>query len=322
MLSIAGRIAVSVALISCAVLPAHAQQLPSQSPTDPAQMQVLAPELSVQPPTDPARMQVLAPELSVQSPADPMGTQLLAQQLPGQPPTDASGFEVLVTPYLWLPWVSAHVNPSVARLPGLPSVSDTIGAGTVISHLTWVPFMGEAEFRDGPYGFITDYIHAPFKAGINTPNLVFGGANAGLTLDTGTGMFLYRFFSDPDQYVDLGVGLRAWGISGNLSENQRLLPLPLPPITLTNGGAWVDGLASARYHREFGDGFSATAYGDIGGGGASLDWQAVATLDYVVRPGFDVHGGFRAMGFNQSGALSSFSVHMYGPILAATFHFP
>jgi hypothetical protein len=303
MLPIAGRIAVSVALISCAVLPAHAQQLPSQ------------------PPADPARTQVFAPQLSVPPPADPMGTQVLAQ-LPGQPPTNPSDFAVLVTPYLWMPWVSAHVNPSVARFPNLPSVSDTIGAGTVISHLTWVPFMGEAEFRDGPYGFITDYIHAPFKAGINTPNLIFGGANAGLTLDTGTGMFLYRMFSDPDQYVDLGVGLRAWGISGNLSENQRLLPLPLPPITLTNGGAWVDGLASARYHRELGDGFSATAYGDIGGGGASLDWQAVATLDYVVQPGFDLHGGFRAMGFNQSGALSSFSVHLYGPILAATFHFP
>jgi hypothetical protein len=309
------RISAFVLLMGAAVLPARAQQLLGQPPGDPTGTKLLA----QQPPglsADSTGTKLLA-----QQPPDLATDPLLAQQLPGQPPTNSTGIEVLVTPYLWMPWVSANVHPSIARLPGLPSTSGTVDAGTVISHLTWVPFMGEAEFRSGSYGIITDYIHAPFKAGIDTPNLTFGGSNEGLTLNIGTGMFMYRLFSDPNQYLDIGAGLRAWGIGGDLSLNQRLLPVPLAPVSVSKGGAWVDALAGGRYHAELGNGFGATAYGDIGGGGASLDWQAIATLDYQVQPGFDVHAGFRTMNFNQSGSLSSFNVHMYGPILAATFHF-
>jgi hypothetical protein len=243
-----------------------------------------------------------------------------AQQLGPQsspPPSDPLGIEVLATPYLWLPWVSAAAHPLVPKLPGVQSRSDTVGAGTVISHLTWVPFMGSAEFRSGPYGVVVDYIHAPFKAGIQTPGIIFGGANAGLAVNEGSAIFMYRLLSDPVQYLDLGAGVRAWGFGGDLSLNQGLLP----PVSVTKGGAWGDGLAALRYHRDLGDGFSATAYGDIGGGGASLDWQAVATLDYAVQSAIDLHVGFRALNFNQSDTLAGFNVHLYGPILAATFHF-
>jgi hypothetical protein len=39
--------------------------------------------------------------------------------------------------------------------------------------------LGEVEFRDGPYGVITDYFRAPLKAGIRTGNILFnGGAEA------------------------------------------------------------------------------------------------------------------------------------------------
>ena len=85
--------------------------------------------------------------------------------------------------------------------------------------------------------------------------------------------------------------------------------------------AWADALGAVRYHRDLGNGFSATAYGDLGAGGANLDWQAVATIDYTCQSWIDVHGGFRALNFNTSGKFADTTVHMYGPILSASFHF-
>jgi len=59
----------------------------------------------------------------------------------------------------------------------------------------------------------------------------------------------------------------------------------LSPATASNGGSWADPLLAARYHRDLGNGYSATVYGDIGGFGigAHLDWQLVGTTDYALN---------------------------------------
>lgn len=226
--------------------------------------------------------------------------------------------EVLLTPYLWTPWTSLDIHPSVAALPGLSSESRTVDPGKLLSHLTWIPFMGTAEFRNGPFGVMLDYIHVPLKGTIDTRGILFGGGRAGLTQDTGTALFAYRAFSAVDQYLDIGAGVRAWGIGGNISLNPGLLPA----VTVTRGGAWADGLAAVRYHLELGNGFGATGYGDVGAGGANLDWQAVATLDYSIAYGVELHAGFRSLNFNYDSRFARFNVQMYGPVLSATFYFP
>jgi hypothetical protein len=235
---------------------------------------------------------------------------------PVQPASAPAGFEVLATPYLWMPWTSVGINPSNPRIP---RASGTVDFGELVSHLTWVPFMGEVEFRDGPFGVMTDYIHAPLTTGVSTRNILFSGANAGLTLDTGTAMFLYRAIAQPDQYVDVGAGVRAWGFAGGITLNEGLLP----SVSVTRGNAWADPLIGARYHRDLGNGFGATAYGDVGGFGvgAHIDWQLLGTIDYAANSWIDLHAGFRSMNFNYSLPNAGLNVNMYGPILAATFHF-
>jgi hypothetical protein len=177
--------------------------------------------------------------------------------------------------------------------------------------------MGDAEVRSGPYGLLLDYIHAPVKAGINTSGVIFGAATGGLVIDTGTALFLYRPFSDPIQYLDIGVGARAWGFAGDISLSQGLLPA----VSVTRGASWADGLAAVRYHRDLGNGFGATLYGDLGAGGASIDWQLLATVDYSFRSWLDLHAGFRSMNFDYTAERARFDVHMYGPILSGTVHF-
>ena len=225
-------------------------------------------------------------------------------------------FELLATPYLWVPWTSANIRPSNTRIP---SASSTIDPGKLISHLTWVPFMGQFEIRNGQFGFVGDFIHAPVKSGISTRNILFGGGTGKVTIDTGSGIFLYRPISSPDQYVDIGLGFRVWGVDGQIALNQERLRA----VTVSDGFVFADPLIAARYHRELGNGFGATLYADLGGFGvgAHFDWQLVGTIDYAMRPGVHLHAGFRSLNFSYGGTAANFNVNMYGPIIGATFRF-
>lgn len=244
-----------------------------------------------------------------------------AQQAPAaswQQVPEQQNLEILPTLYLWFPWTTTDVRPFNARIP---STSSTIGPGSLISHLTWVPFMGAVEVRSGSFGLITDYLHAPVKAGISTRNIIFTGANAGQTLDSGTVIAVYRAIALPDQYADVGIGVRAWGFDGDISLNPR--GQFLSPVKVSNGGSWADPLIGLRYHRDLGNGYGATGYADVGGFGvgAHVDWQLVGTIDYTPWPAMDLHAGFRTINFDINGPRAEFNVHMYGPILGATFHF-
>ena len=232
------------------------------------------------------------------------------------PPQASPRIEVLLTPYVWLPWTASTVSPYNSRIP---SASSTVDPGTLISHLTWVPFMGAAELRYGAYGAMFDYIHAPVKSGANSKAQLFSGATTGMTEDSGTAMFLYRPWAQSDQSIDVGVGVRAWGIAGDIKLNQGLLP----PVSVANGLSWADPLIGGRYHRELGNGFGLTAYADVGGFGlgAQVDWQILLTLDYRLNSWVDLRGGIRSLNYTYRGKSAEFTEHLYGPILAATFHF-
>lgn len=247
-----------------------------------------------------------------------------AQQAIGPPAQPAllppaplgSNVEVSATPYLWFPWVSLRIRPSDTRIP---TASETIGPGTLYDQLTWLPFMGTAEFRTGPYGLVLDYMHVPLRAGIGTRDILFSGATSGLTMDIGTALLLYRPLVDPIQYVDVGLGVRAWGLAGDITLNEGLLPA----VSVSNGLSWADPLVAVRYHRELGNGFSATASGDVGGFGlgAHIDWQLVGTIDYAVNSWIDAHAGFRSLNFNYGAPHADFKFSGNGPIIGVTFRF-
>src|SRR5204862_828569 len=129
-----------------------------------------------------------------------------------QDATTPSGYQFLVTPYLWLASVHTTMSTPLAREPQVDSNVSTID---LLSHLEGAPFMGSAEVRYGSLGFLVDAIHLPVSTKITTHDIFFQGGNAALKADTGTGIALYRFFQDPVQFADGGLGFRAWGFSSN-----------------------------------------------------------------------------------------------------------
>jgi hypothetical protein len=250
------------------------------------------------------------PACAQQSPA------LLSTPLPA-PSGSSSGVQVIVTPYLWLAGINTAISTPLARAP---VVDTSVGAFQLLGRLDAVPFMGSAEIRDGPFSLLGDVLHVPVGTNITTRNLFFQGGTASLTTNIGTAVFLYHAVDQPVQSLDGGVGFRAWGVSSNLTLNGGLLPT----ASVSRTAEWGDPLIAARYHRDFGNGFGLTAYGDFGGFGvaAHVDWQVVGTLDYALKSWAALRLGYRSLNVNyQGGGNFGFDVHMKGPILAATFRF-
>jgi hypothetical protein len=227
-------------------------------------------------------------------------------------------YQFFVTPYLWLASVHATTLTPLARVPQVNSNVSTID---LLSHLEGAPFMGSFEARYGDLGFLADAIHLPVSTRITTHNIFFQGGSAALEANTGTGIALYRFLGDPVQFADAGLGFRAWGFSSRLELNPGLLR----GVSVTPSGGWADPLIGARYHRDLGNGWALTAYGDVGGFGvgAHTDWQVLGTVDYSLGPAWDLHLGYRSLNFSIAGSEGrfGFDVHMRGPILAGTFRF-
>src|SRR5215469_9684699 len=125
-------------------------------------------------------------------------------------------YQFFVTPYLWL--ASVHAT-TLTTLDRVPQVNSNVSTIDLLSRLEGAPFMGSFEARYGSWGFLADAIHLPVSTSITTHNILFQGGNAALKANTGTGIALCRFFQDPVQFADAGIGFRAWGFSANLSLN-------------------------------------------------------------------------------------------------------
>jgi hypothetical protein len=236
-----------------------------------------------------------------------------------QETTLPGGVQILFTPYLWLPNINSTILTPIDRVP---QVNSDVGAFQLLGHLKAIPFLGTIEIHDGPLSLLGGAIHLPVGADITTRNVLFNGGNAGLVIDAGTATLLYRVLNMPGQFADFGVGFRAWGFSANLTLNPGILPAQ----SVNRSAGWVDPLIAGRYHYDFGNGFGATAYGDVGGFGvgAHSDWQVLGTIDYTPSPWIDLHLGYRSLNFNYtaSGGFDlGYNVHIKGPILGATFKF-
>jgi hypothetical protein len=240
------------------------------------------------------------------------------QAASAQDATAPGGYQFFVTPYLWL--ASVHAT-TLTPLAHEPEVNSNVSTIDLLSHLDGAPFMGSLEARYGPLGFLADAIHLPVSTSIATHDIFYRGGTAELKANTGTGIALYRVLEDPVQFADAGLGFRAWGFSSRVELNPGLLP----GVSVNPSGGWTDPLIGARYHRDFGNGFGVTAYGDVGGFGvgAHTDWQVLGTVDYSLNPSWNLHLGYRSLNFNITGSEGrfGFNVHLRGPILAGTFRF-
>lgn len=229
--------------------------------------------------------------------------------------TTTDGLQFYITPYLWIAGVSGTLE---TPLPRIPSLDASANFGDILSHLDAIPIMGAAEVRYGRFGLLTDVIAISVKAGVSTNNVLFSGGNTKLTQFIGTIAPVYRVLEASDQSLDLGAGVRVFGMWAKFGLYSGLLP----GFTISPSASWATGLAVARYHYQINSKWGLTAYGDIGAGPSSdLTWQLLGTVDYQLTASTVVRLGYRHLQFQFGGNILNQNMRMSGPILATTIRF-
>ena len=244
---------------------------------------------------------------------------------PPAPPSGAPGFisglQVIAYPYLWLAGLNMGIETPLARAP---QINISAGSGEILSNVSYMPFMGAAELRYGPFGVLADGLHVPLVVPITTRNIFFQGGSSAVVLDVATGDALYRLLDQPGQTADAGLGFRFWGASTVTTLFGRSL-LQVQTQQVNASGSWTDPLIAGRYHRDFGYGFGLTAYGDVGGFGiaAHSDWEIIGMLEYVWNPQLTFDIGYRSLNvaYSTSRRPLGFNVHMKGPVIGLTLRF-
>jgi hypothetical protein len=227
----------------------------------------------------------------------------------------APRWEFSLTPYLWIAGVTGSLQ---TPNPRLPAQNVSAGFGDVLSHLNAIPIMGAAELRYGRFGVMTDIIAISVKSDVSTDGVLFTGGSARVTQVMGSAVAAYRILEQPGQSLDLGIGVRAIGLSSKFTVDGGALP----GFSRTPGVSWANAIGAIRYHLDFSPSWGVTAYGDIGGAGsASLTWQLLATVDYRWSEATSLRIGYRHIQFRHDGPALQQNMGLSGPILGATIRF-
>jgi hypothetical protein len=220
-----------------------------------------------------------------------------------------------VTPYLWIAGITGTLSAPNNRIPD-QSASATFG--DILSHLNSIPIMGAAEARYGRFGIIADIMAISVKTDVSTRDVLFSGGSTQATQVIGTALGTYRVAGGSSQSLDLGLGVRAFGLSTDFTVNPGLLP----GLTKSPGATWAYPITAIRYQREFGAKWGITGYADIGGGpNSEFTWQLMGTVDYRLTASTIFRLGYRHLLFQYNGEGIHQNMGMGGPIIGATFCF-
>jgi len=232
---------------------------------------------------------------------------------PGQAMAEAAqGWQFNITGYLWLSGIDLGLTGPNGR-----TVSQNYGFIDIIDHLHGMPFMGAAEVRYDRFGILADLIHLPVGGHFQTENVLFRGGSVNLNTTIGTVIGLYRVVLDNAGTLDLGGGIRAYGLSATTSLRAGLLP----GMSVSSWAATTDPIISVRGHLNLGNGFGVDAYGDVGGFGVGtkLSWQLIGALDYQMNQSINLKLGYRYLQADLE--KQDATIKIGGPFLAMSYRF-
>lgn len=239
---------------------------------------------------------------------------ILAALSVGAAAEDGQRPQVSLTPYLWLAGVSGTLGTKAGTIPDARVEADF---GDILSNLNAIPLMVAGEIRQGPFGVMADLVAISVEADTDTRGPAFSGGEARLRGVIGSVLAAWRVAETGRGALDLGVGLRAFGVSSRFT----LEPGLLQGRRVERDANWVNPIAGLRYRHDLGAGWTATLYGDIGGGGGDLTWQALATIDYRLSDSTTLRAGYRFLSFERDSRALSQDIGLGGPLLGATFRF-
>ena len=227
---------------------------------------------------------------------------------------ESSAWSFQLTPYLWV----SSLDGQVATIRDLPTVNVDASFNDIIDNLNFA-FMLLGEARRDRFGLLMDLIYMDLDVDGTTPGPVFSGAELEFTNFTGTFLGTYRAFESDTAAIDVLGGVRVWATDTELTLKAGLRPA----ASDDESESWADLVFGARGQWALGNGFSITAYGDVGpfDTGSDMTWQLSGVLSYAFKETFSAELGYRILDvdYDKDGFL--YDLRLEGPILGATFRF-
>jgi len=226
-------------------------------------------------------------------------------------PAPAEGWKHELAPYLW-----GAAMDGTAGIGGV-TADVNMSFGDILDHLE-MGFMGTYRATKDRYVLNFDAIYMGLGTTVRGPN---GQLKADVDMDQ-TALEADAGYEAVDNLVVFG-GLRYVDLSGKVAAQG-----PLGIERSGDGGAdWLDPVLGVTYTIPFGDQWSSTLRGDIGGFGVGSDfsWQLAATLRWQASPRIGVVGAYRYIAMDyESGKNANYfkyDVAISGPALGMVFTF-
>jgi hypothetical protein len=261
-----------------------------------------------------------------------------APEAQGAEDLDDGNWHFSLTPYLWLPTTSGSLSLDVPPTSsGLVNgvemdVGVNVTPADILSHLNYA-LMAAGEARKGRWSVATDFIGLSLSGDDSKVRSITGpGGIVEIPVDTGSKVALksfvwtlagaYTVFNSPGWSMDVLAGCRDAQVKSSLDWHFSG-PLGLLPQdgSFSRTSVLLDAIIGAKGRVRIGKSgrWFIPYYGDIGTGGAELTWQLMTGVGYAFDWG-DLHFDYRALHYETSGKAIK-DLTLYGPALAATFHF-
>ena len=200
------------------------------------------------------------------------------------------------------------------------TVDSELSFGDALENLD-LAFMGAFEARNGRWGLMADYMLTDLKFEEDTPSgILFSDATVDVKTQILTLLATYRIYADATLSLDLGAGLRWFGIETDL-ELKGARP-GIADRSASIDESWTDGIIAMRARTRIADRWTGTFYADYGGfTDDSQTWQVLATVGYELSDNWVLRGGYRFITFDHEIDGNDFSMTQSGPVLGITYRF-
>ena len=221
-------------------------------------------------------------------------------------PSGADGWHFLAAPYLWAATLDGETGAKGTTSNLHWSFED------IVQHLE-MGFMGQFEAQHGRLGFVLSPVYFSLSNDQHGPagvvdvrtglDAVVNEAFATWELTPGFELLAGARYTQID--LEVRVHDNATGASASQQGNTH----------------WTDPIVGARYAHDFGDRWSMTLRGDVGGHGGQSDfvWNAAATVDYRVGNAGKIYLGYRVLDYDyENGSPANrftFNIRVAGPLL-------
>jgi hypothetical protein len=226
-------------------------------------------------------------------------------------PSSSEGWQFRDVPYLW--------GTDLKGRAGIRDRSVDVDAsfGNILDNLH-MAFMNFTEAAwNNQFVFLNDLVYSDLREYRATPGPLFSGVTPSQKLFFITPEGGYRFLNSGRSSADIVGGIRYWHLKSELDFQPGLLS----GINLQGSRGWTDGILGLQGKTDLSDNWSLSGYGDVGGGGANIDYQFVGTAAVNFHEHYGVTFGYRYLKVNYNKDDFLFDNKMKGPLIGFIFKF-